>query len=145
MNDKLIEVKELLLNKVFYYSDSGNPDQRKTFFCKDIEVKNHRFVVDCEVRKFVFLMDEIDRFIKSIQFENLVAKVNDVKSISSSLSTVNQNVTNISDALFEMFNKVATKTASKEDLDNAKLMIGLSNQLIGIEKIKLGYYNLQKK
>lgn len=142
MNDKLIEIKELLLNKVFYYSDTGNPDQRKTFFCKEIEIKNHRFVIDCEVRKFVFLLDELERFLKAIQLESSVVKIAETTTV---LAPVNENVTNVSNALFDMFNKVAGKTASKDDIENAKLMIGLSNQLVSIEKIKLGYYNLQKK
>jgi hypothetical protein len=142
MNEKLIEVKELLLNKVFYYSDTGNPDQKKTFFCKDISIKNSRFVIDCEVRRFVFLLDELQSFLKKIQLETTaVVKVENV----SNAVTVNENVANVSNALFNIFNKVANRTASKEDIEDAKLMISLSNQLVGIEKIKLGYYNLQKK
>lgn len=121
MNDKLIEVKELLLNKVFYYSDTGNPDQRKTYFCKEIDVKNHRFVIDCEVRKFVFLFDELERFLKAIQMESSVVKIAETTTV---LSPVNENVANVSNALFEMFNKVAGKIATKDDVENAKLMIG---------------------
>jgi len=142
MDKRLIEVKELLLNKVFYYSDTGNPDQKKTFFCKDIDIKNHRFVIDCEVRKFVLLPDELERFLKSIQMESSVIKLSESAVV---LAPVNENVTNVSNALFTMFNKVANRQASKEDIEDAKLMIGLSNQLVSIEKIKLGYYNLQKK
>lgn len=142
MNEKLIEVKELLLNKVFYYSDSGNPDQKKTYFCKGIELKNHRFVLDCEVRTFVFLLDELERFLKAINLEESIVKKSEAAVV---LAPVNANVINVSNALFEMFNKVANRTASKEDVEDAKLMIGLSNQLVSIEKIKLGYYNLQKK
>jgi len=142
MDKRLIEVKELLLNKVFYYSDTGNPDQKKTFFCKDIDIKNHRFVIDCEVRKFVLLLDELERFLKSIQMESSVVKLSESAVV---LAPVNENVTNVSNALFTMFNKVANRQASKEDIEDAKLMIGLSNQLVSIEKIKLGYYNLQKK
>ena len=142
MNEKLIELKELLLNKVFYYSDSGNPDQKKTYFCKSIEVKNHRFVIDCEVRKFVFLIDELDRFIKGIQFETMAVSVHEN---AMALAPINENVANVSNALFSMFNKVANRQATKEDIEDAKLMIGLSNQLVRIEIIKLGYYNLQKK
>jgi hypothetical protein len=142
MNDKLIEVKEMLLNKVFYYSDTGNPDQKKTFFCKDISIKNSRFVIDCEVRRFVFLLDELQNFLKKIQLETTA--VVKVENVSNDVP-VNENVANVSNALFNMFNKVANRTASKEDIEDAKLMISLSNQLVGIEKIKLGYYNLQKK
>lgn len=144
MNEKLNEIKDLLISKVFYYSDTGNPDQKKTFFCKDIEIKNHRFVIDCEVRKFVLLPDELNKFLKSIQFETMAVAIHQNKN-AMALAPVNQNVVNVSDALFKMFNKVANRTASKEDLEDAKLMIGLSNQLVSIEKIKLGYYNLQKK
>ena len=142
MNEKLIEVKELLLNKVFYYSDTGNPDQKKTYFCKNIEIKNHRFVVDCEVRTFVLLLDELERFLKSIYLEQSIVAKSETAVV---LAPVNANVINVSNALFEMFNKVANRKASKEDVEDAKLMIGLSNQLVSIEKIKLGFYNLQKK
>jgi hypothetical protein len=142
MNEKLIEVKEMLLNKVFYYSDTGNPDQKKTFFCKDIALKNSRFVIDCEIRRFVFLLDELESFLKKIQLESTaVVKNENLQTVVP----VNENVANVSNALFNIFNKVANKTASKEDIEDAKLMISLSNQLVGIEKIKLGYYNLQKK
>lgn len=145
MEEKLIDLKERLLNKVFYHTDTSDWANRKTYFCKDIQVVSGKIKIICEGRTFVFVSEVVESaFLDKIRIESGVV-LSSAESHLAEIMPAPGKMQKLTDSLYDMFDKVSSGAVGKAEIDKAKTLVSISNQIIGIEKIKLMQLNFKNK
>lgn len=145
MENMLQQLKADFEHKTFHFNDTGDPRMKKTYYCEKVEFMGGNFKIICVNRTFAKKDFEISAFKKQCQFVSTQVSTVENESHSVEVLPAYSKIDTVSDSIFSMFEKVSSNGASKEDFEKAKLMIGLSNQIINAEKIKLGYQTLKSK
>ena len=131
MEQQLIDLKKYFEGRTFNYSDDMI---KKAYVCHDVDYMGGNFKISCKKRTFVVKPYDVESFISKINF--ITEKKKEMQTPDVEVMPAQKNIDVISNKLFQMFEKVSENNVAKEDLEKAKVMIGISNQIISIEKVK---------
>lgn len=145
MEQKLVQIKNLFENKRFTFNDDA---LKKEYLCTEVDFMAGNFKIITPHRTFVKKDYELDDFIANCVFVEggkMNVDVVETKPIYPAAVMSNERAKLMSNSLFEMFEKVSSGQAEPRDFENAKTMVSVSNQILNIEKVNLGYLMLKNK
>lgn len=144
MQKQLVELKKLLEGKEFIYQEKPHL-QKKKYMCKEVVLVNVKIKIQTDSRTFLLLESEVEPFIESIEIvDESDTKIKTIVVHKAEIIAPEACKT-MSDGLMQMFNKITSGSASKQDIDNAKSASMIAGKIIDIEKVKLGYLMLNNK
>lgn len=145
MQKEIDELKFDLEGKNFSYQEAEHL-LKKDYFCKSINKKNEKILVTTDTRTFLLAPVEVKAFLSKCIIKNKDVKVEPkFPVIQKEAYKPSENCVTVSDGLKNMFNKIISSNPSEEDYKQAKAVCEIAGKLIDIEKVKLGYFNLNMK
>ena len=148
MQNVLKKLKNDLEGWDFVYQEAPHLG-KKTHKGIEVSLVGDKFKIETDSRTFVVHNADVEAFMNKLTIQgNSVAEfmVNKAKSAEKTVALyVPETCSNLSNGLMDMFDKITSGTATKEDYQKAKSMTDIAGKIIDVEKVKLGYLALSKR
>lgn len=146
MQKQIEELKFDLEGKTFSYQEAEHLI-KKDYFCKSINKKNEKILVTTDTRVFLLAPVDVESFLKKCVIKEKSVSIEKPNQLIRKRESFvpSENCATVSDGLKNMFDKIISKNPSEEDYKQAKAVCDIAGKLIDIEKVRLGYYNLNMK
>lgn len=147
MQNKLEKLQHDLEGFEFVYQEAPHL-AKKTHLGVNVSIKGDKFIIETDSRTFVIHATDIESFYSKCTFtggKDIVSKTSVQNSPKKAEVFVPEACINLSDGLMDMFNKISSGKATKNDFEQAKSMSDIAGKIIDVEKVKLGYLALSKR
>lgn len=147
MQNKLEKLQHDFEGFQFVYQEAPHLG-KKTHLGVNVSIKGDKFIIETDSRTFVVHNADLDQFLKKCTFGNKqeIKQYESAKKPSLKAEIfVPETCVNLSDGLMDMFNKISSGKATKNDFEQAKSMSDIAGKIIDVEKVKLGYLALSKR